>query len=126
MTELIAAFWRFAERHYVKRGVATAEQDCIRSALRPVRRLYGHTPAMTFGPIALKTVRQALIDSGMCRSTINKHIGRIRRMFRWAAAEELLPVTVYQALATLPGLQPEDAKPGSRSPSHQCSIHGST
>jgi hypothetical protein len=25
---------------------------------------------------------------GLCRPTINKHVGRIRRMFRWAAAEE--------------------------------------
>jgi integrase len=105
ITELIAAYWKFAERHYVKRGVPTAEQDCIRSALRHLRRLYGHTPATKLGPVALKAVRQAMIDAGMCRSTINKHVGRIRRMFRWAAAEELLPASLHHALATSAGLQ---------------------
>src|SRR6185503_19941179 len=83
----------------------TSEQDCIRSALRPLRRLYGHTLAGKFGPVALKAVRHAMIDAGMSRLTINKNVGRIRRLFRWAAAEELLPATIYHALATLPGLQ---------------------
>jgi integrase len=46
-----------------------------------------------------------MIDAGMCRGTINKHVGRIRRMFRWATAEEMLPASVHQALAALPGLQ---------------------
>jgi integrase len=46
-----------------------------------------------------------MIAAGLCRSTINQHIGRVRRMFRWAVAEELLPVTTYQALAAVPGLQ---------------------
>jgi integrase len=105
VTELIAAYWRFAAGHYVKHGVPTAEQDCIRSAFRPLRRLYGITPAIKFGPLALRTVRQAMIDAGMCRGTINKHVGRIRRMFRWATAEEMLPASVHQALAALPGLQ---------------------
>lgn len=34
----------------------------------------------------------------------NKQVSRIKQMFRWAAANELLPVSVYQALATVPGL----------------------
>jgi len=103
--ELIVAYWRFAVQHYVKNGVATAEQDCIQSAIRPLRRLYGNTLALKFGPVALKAVRQKMIDAKLARSTINKHVSRIRRMFRWATAEELIPPSVHQALAALPGLQ---------------------
>src|SRR5262249_10204757 len=83
----------------------TAEQDCIKAAIRPLRRLYGRMPAIAFGPVSLKAVRKAMVDSGLARRTINNHVGRIRRMFRWATAEELLPASVYQSLAALPGLQ---------------------
>jgi integrase len=105
IVEVIEAYWKFAERHYVKDGKATSEQDCIRAALRPVRRLYEDSPAVEFGPLALKAVRQAMIDSGLSRKTINEHSGRIRRMFKWAVSEELLPATVYHALTTVAGLQ---------------------
>jgi integrase len=35
------------------------------------------------------------------RKYVNDHIGIIRRMFRWAASEELVPYDVYRALTTL-------------------------
>lgn len=38
---------------------------------------------------------------GLARTTINQNVGRIRRMFRWAASEELIPATVDQSLATV-------------------------
>src|SRR5262245_19916382 len=56
ITELIATYWPYVERHYRKHNRPTAEQDCIRAALRPLRRLYGHTPATKFGPVSLKAV----------------------------------------------------------------------
>ena len=105
IAELILAYWKFAERHYVKEGEPTSEQHCIRSALRHVRRLYDDLPAIEFGPLALKSVRRSMEESRLCRSTINEHVGRIRRLFRWAVSEELLPASVYQALATVSGLQ---------------------
>ena len=103
--ELVNHFWRFAKRHYVKNGRPTSEQSTIRSALRFLKDLYAERPAAQFGPLALKTVRQKMIDAGWCRNTINASVGKIRRMFRWAVSEELLPVTVYQALTSVQGLQ---------------------
>jgi hypothetical protein len=44
--------------------------------------------------LALKAVRERMIAAGLCRSTINANVGRVRRMFRWAVAEEHLPVAV--------------------------------
>ena len=46
-----------------------------------------------------------MIADGLSRNTINQHVGRIRRIFRWAVSEELLPVQVHQALATVAGLR---------------------
>jgi integrase len=102
---LVLAYWsRHVTTYYVKKGKPTSEQDNIRQALHFVRHLYGHTPAARFGPLALKAVREAMIAAGRCRTVINKDIGRIRRMFKWAASTEILPVTVFQALATVQGL----------------------
>jgi hypothetical protein len=58
VAELIRAYWRHVTQYYVKHGEKTGEQHCMKSALRFVRRLYGNTQAIKFGPIALKAVRQ--------------------------------------------------------------------
>ena len=98
VNELILAYFKFAQTHYVKHGEPTSEQGCLKQALRPVRQLYGTTPATEFGPRALKNVRQAMIDAGRARKSINKDAHRIKRMFRWAVEEELLASDVYQKL----------------------------
>ena len=79
--------------------------DNIRDALRHVRPLYGRSPADQVGPLALKTVRRAMIDSGLSRSTINGRVGKIRRMFRCAVGEELVPASIFQGLQAVEGLR---------------------
>lgn len=103
--EVLARYWVFAEQHYRKRGEPTKELDNIRYALRPLRSLYGETPASHFGPLALKALRVKMIESGLSRKVINQRIGKIKRVFRWATSEQLIPPAVYQALATVDGLQ---------------------
>ena len=103
---LLIAYWdRHVVSYYVKDGRPTSEQDNIRQALRFLHRLFGDTPAADFGPQALKTVRQAMIDAGRCRNLINKDVNRIRGAFRWAVEHELLPLPIYQALVTVAGLR---------------------
>jgi integrase len=104
--EMILAVWEQAKQHYRgPDGAPTGELDNLRDALRPLRRLYGATPAADFGPLALRAVREEMIRSGLCRQTVNARTNRIRRAFRWAASLELIPASVPQALATVPGLQ---------------------
>ena len=102
---LILRYWRFAEGHYLRDGQPTDELAAIRAALRPLRKLYGHTPVAEFGPKSLKLVQQAMIASGWSRKYCNDALGRIKRMFKWGVSEELIPVEVHQALATVPGLR---------------------
>lgn len=104
VAELIALYWKHCRRYYVKDGRPTSEQASIKAAVSGVRSLYGKQPADSFGPLALKAVRQTWIDRGHARRSINQNVGRVVRMFRWATAEELLPPAVHQALAALPGL----------------------
>ena len=104
---LILAFWKHAERHYARpRGrSATTELQNLRDALHPLRSLYGSTRAGEFGPAALRTVRESMIEAGLSRTTINARINRVRRVFRWGVSAELIPARVLQALETVPGLQ---------------------
>lgn len=105
IVELAIRFWRYATTHYVKNGLPSDEQAGIRMALRPLKELYGTTPAMAFGPARLKAVRERMIAHGLARPTVNECVAKIRRMFRWAASEELLPASVWQSLSSLQGLQ---------------------
>jgi integrase len=102
--ELILRYFRFAQTYYPPDGDTTSESRSIREALRPVRQLYDPQPAASFGPLALKAVRQAMVDSGWCRSHVNHQINRVRRMFRWAASEELISASVFEALRSVSGL----------------------
>jgi integrase len=113
--ELGAAYLDFAEGYYVKDGRPTDQMGNVRRALRLTKELYGHTRAVDVGPLALRAIQEHMVNSGVhpqtgkpvhySRTTINSTCDCIRRMFKWAAAQELIPVTVYQALATVPGLK---------------------
>jgi integrase len=105
VNSLIERYMLHAEQYYRKNGQSTSQLHIIRQAMRPVCELYGHTLAVEFGPLALAACRQKLIEWKLARSTINNLVGAIRLMFRWAASQELLPGSIPQALATLPGLR---------------------
>ena len=55
---LCLAFSEFADTYYLRDGQKTAEVDFITYALRPLIKLYGEMEASTFGPRALKLVRE--------------------------------------------------------------------
>ena len=105
VNELVLAYWHHAKQRYVKNGQPTSEIRSFKTALRPVRQLYGSVPVTDFGPLALVACRVKLIEVGICRKRINQHIGRIRQMFRWGVGRELVPETVWRALLAIEGLR---------------------
>ena len=105
VNEIIVRFWQFAEQHYRHpSGEPTGELENFRTSLRPLRQLYGDTAATDFGPLALKTVRQRMIENDPSRRVVNQRIGRIKYLFKWAVSEELIPSSVYEALRTVSAL----------------------
>ena len=104
VTELIAAYWKHADRYYRKNGQPTSELSVLKLALRDLKELYGREVAAEFGPLKLKAIRERWIGRNHSRKTINDQIQRIKRIFRWATSEELIPPAVYQSLATVAGL----------------------
>lgn len=118
---LIKRFWDHARTYYVHRdGTPTSEQDNVRQALRPLRRLYGPQPAAAFGPLHLRALREEMLKPtevpdattgktvtrpGWSRTHVNRQVARIRLLFKWAVSHEMVPAAVHQALATVPGLK---------------------
>ena len=104
INELILAFWTHAAKRYVKNGEPTSEIRSYKTALRPVRQLYGSQPVTEFRPLALVA----------CRKRINQHVTRIRHMFKWGVAHELAPETTWRALCAVEGLRFGEAVETSR------------
>jgi integrase len=102
---LLLRYWEFAESTYIKDGKPTRELANMADAIWPLRTIFGSLPADQFGPRKLKLVRQQMINDGLSRNVINSRIGRIKRVFKWAVGEELLPSSVFHALQAVSGLR---------------------
>jgi integrase len=106
VVELAAAFWDHAQAYYRRPdGSPTEELANFKPILALMRDLYGETPAAEFGPKRLRALRQKLIERGGARGYINSSIARLKRVFRWAVAEEMVSPVVHQALEAVPGLR---------------------
>ena len=106
VNELILTYWPTVETYYRHPdGTPTTEVDNIRLALRPLKKLYGHTPAASFDTLALETVRDQMIADGHCRNRVNKDVARVKRLFKWAGARQFVPAEVYLRLQTVEGLR---------------------
>ena len=130
---VLEKFWTHAEAYYTtplldsdgkprknpdgtpKRQPAR-ELDNYRQALRPLRRLYGDSPAADFDCAKLEAFRAAMIlprtdpdtgltEAGWSRNYANRQMGRVKHLFKWAATKKLVPAAVHAELSLLPGLR---------------------
>jgi integrase len=106
VAEVIEAYLRWARSYYLDvEGRPSPGLGPAEAAATPLRELYGATAASEFGPVALRAVRQVMIESGLCRNVVNQRVGRVKGMFRWAVAEELVPASVLTALSAVDPLR---------------------
>jgi integrase len=81
------------------------ERVLIGYSHRPLIEVCGVMLARDFGPLSLQKVRDRMLTMGKrklwSRRFINKQCGRIRRMFKWAVAQELVKPSVYAGLMAL-------------------------
>jgi hypothetical protein len=97
VTELCAAYWRFARGYYREPGNSRPNGHlwCVKSALRFLRTGYGQTLAAKFGPLALAATQRHMVEADRARTYVNKLTDLIRRVFKWAASQELVPASVH-------------------------------
>jgi integrase len=95
----------WAEGYYrTADGGTTSSVDGIRMALKALFP-FSDLPAATFGPKMLKQVQEMLVREGRPRVTVNRTVKTLRRLFKWAAAEELVPAEVWRSLEAVAPLQ---------------------
>lgn len=103
---LINRFLEHAKQVYVKHSRLTGTYKRFVGVVRPLFQLYADTPVTDFTPLALKALRNSMVESGKaCRDTINKRINCIREMFRWGVENEMLPETTWRALTAVMSLK---------------------
>src|SRR5581483_7698475 len=79
VNKVIVAYLRWADEHYRSAdGPQSREPEMMRFAFRPLKHLYGDTPAEEFGPLKLQAVRRFLIEQDLVRSQINRRIRYIQ------------------------------------------------
>lgn len=104
-------------------GGFTSEHLCCCQALKPLKRMFGPRCARDFDAVCLEAVRQSMISGawmndderkkakeagrpiGWARKSINKHVSRLRGLFRWGVVRGLVPPTVVTALECLQPLK---------------------
>jgi integrase len=103
--DIAARYLLHADMYYRDvRGRRTSSYDGARMAIRAIEP-YFDVPAVEFGPLRLQAMRALLVDRGRPRVTCTRVVKAVRRLFKWAASQELIPVTTSDALATVDPLR---------------------
>jgi integrase len=106
MVQVLAAYHEHAKRYYRDAdGKPTSTMHEIRIVLRAVRELYGSLPVAEFTPLRMKAAMAGWVTSGCSRTEVNRRLGIVKRILRWAASEELIPAAVYHGLTVVNGLK---------------------
>ena len=101
-------------------GSPTHEMVNQKTAFRPLNRVYGDTLAARFDGQSLEALQRIMAGDNWktpteraratsrpwCCSQINKHIGRVKRMFRWAAGRKMVPAELVAEHALVEPLRP--------------------
>ena len=103
IAELLVVYLRYAKGYYGEGP--KSEFNHYRRVARPLKSLYSGTAAAEFGPLQFKAVREQFIADGCSRRFINACMIRVARIFRWGAAEGIIPASIPQALSMVEGLR---------------------
>jgi integrase len=98
--EVLLEFWRWAKSYYTP-----PEARTFRVLIRLVRDLYASTPARDFTPRRLELVRDAMIERGWSRKSVNRQVSRVRQVFGFGVRRGLVSVETHLALKSVPALR---------------------
>jgi integrase len=103
VAELASAFMKWARSTYPP-GCRSEASNC-RAAVDHLLAIDRATSLAKYGPLRLKALQQHLAREGKSRNYINSVCSRVKRMFKWGVSEELIPPSIFHAVATVPGLR---------------------
>lgn len=99
---LVGAYQEYVNGYYLP---PSKEAYNIERAILPFRDFLPEFQADEITPVQLKQFRQKLIDEKLSRSTINRRISMIKRMYKWAVSELMISPYVYQSINAIENLQ---------------------
>jgi integrase len=100
LTAVLAAWWAECKRRYSKGKGKLGGAQNWRPVIRLLREKHGEERAEDLGPKKLrKLLEEAAEENGWSLSYTKMQLARVKRIFKWAAAEELVSVTAYQSLS---------------------------
>lgn len=101
--DLVKMYQAWADRNY--QPGPRSEAGNVKAALAHIKE--SGLLAADYLPTHLKALMERLARSKRRRSYINGTASKIKRMFKWAVSESLIPPAVSYALATVTGLRPD-------------------
>jgi hypothetical protein len=87
-------------------------QATVDPVVEEVAGSLGGVVAARFGIDHIRTLRAEWVSRGLGHEAINQRVSRVRRCFRWAANEGLVPPGVWAALAAVMPLTAADVPAG--------------
>ena len=101
--DLALAYLEYAERYYLE-GSEFAQ---MKRVVAPLYDLFGESLTKDFGPKQFQVVREHWCqDKSRSRQYVNKQMGRLKMILKWATGEGLLPPNNSTAIACIAGLKP--------------------
>lgn len=94
-----------AEYYRDARGESTSQARNAAMDVRTLRNMFGRQFVADLTHADMLAVRDALVRSNLARVTVNGRMGTIRRMWRWALSEALIPATVKAELSQVENLK---------------------
>jgi integrase len=110
VTMLLGAFWEHAQTAYPAPPFAPGKRPAgelgnYYDVIKVLRPLYGTTSAAEFGPRRLRALAETMIGLKWSRNYINRSLSRVKAIFKFGVAHELIEPSVHHKLAAVDGLK---------------------
>lgn len=105
VAELCALWADHCREYYRRNGEQTSSAVNAVIDVRMFRDLYGKAAVAELTHADMLQLRDALVRSGLARTTVNTRLGRIKAMLAWALDEALIPATVKAELTQIKGVK---------------------
>ncbi len=116
IAEMVDLFLDHAEVYYRKNNVLTSEYSEFCYSLQFLLNYNSDMLASTFSITDFEAIQRQMIDyrvpegkphagKAMCRSTINRRLSRIVRVFKWAGSKKIVNPSVYHEISLIERLK---------------------
>jgi len=105
VSELCALWADHCREYYSKDGRPTSAATNMILGPRQFRELYGKAAVAELTHADMLQLRDALVRSGVCRTTVNRRLWSVKYMLGWALDEAIVPAAVKAELTQVQGVK---------------------